>query len=55
MGCINCDTDGTAYTLRAHVEETESNVDLAFLFDRLSRRVGVVGQERFSDAVFGHA
>jgi len=30
MGCINCDTDGTAYTLRAHVEDTESNVDLAF-------------------------
>lgn len=30
MGCINCDTDGAAYTLQAHVEESDSNVRLTF-------------------------
>lgn len=30
MGCINCDTNGTAYTLRTHVEESDANVDLTF-------------------------
>lgn len=30
MGCINCDTNGAAYTLRTHVEATDANVDLAF-------------------------
>jgi hypothetical protein len=30
MGCINCDTDDQAYTLRAHVEESNANVDLNF-------------------------
>ena len=30
MSCVNCDTDDRAYTLRAHVDGTKSNVDLAF-------------------------
>ncbi|WP_276316225.1 hypothetical protein [Halomicrobium salinisoli] len=30
MSCVNCDTNGTAYTLLAHVEGSDSKVDLSF-------------------------
>lgn len=30
MGCVNCETDLQAYTLRAHVEDGNSEVDLPF-------------------------
>ena len=28
--CVNCNTDDRAYTLRAHVSDADSNVDLPF-------------------------
>ncbi|MFT4920967.1 MAG: hypothetical protein ACI8XM_000159 [Haloarculaceae archaeon] len=30
MSCVNCDSDTQAYTLRAHVENSNSDVDLQF-------------------------
>ncbi len=30
MSCVNCETDAEAYTLRAHVMDAESKVDLPF-------------------------
>jgi len=30
MSCVNCDTDTRAYTLRAHVDDADSDVDLTF-------------------------
>jgi hypothetical protein len=30
MVCVNCETDERAYTLRAHVPDSESAVDLSF-------------------------
>jgi len=30
MSCVNCNTEDRAYTLRAHVVDSESDVDLAF-------------------------
>lgn len=30
MSCTNCDTEITAYTLRVHVEESDSKVDMSF-------------------------
>ena len=30
MGCVNCDAEHRAYTLRAHVENSESEVELSF-------------------------
>ena len=30
MSCVNCDTDTRAYTLRAHVHDADSDVDLTF-------------------------
>jgi hypothetical protein len=30
MSCVNCDTDDRAYTLRAHVADSDSDVDLTF-------------------------
>jgi len=30
MSCVNCDSNRQAYTLRAHVDQSDSDVDLAF-------------------------
>lgn len=30
MTCVNCETDATAYTLRAHVMESNGEIDLPF-------------------------
>jgi hypothetical protein len=30
MSCVNCETDGTAYTLRAHVPDSDAARDLPF-------------------------
>lgn len=30
MTCVNCETDLTAYTLQAHVEDEDHRVDLSF-------------------------
>jgi hypothetical protein len=30
MTCVNCETDSTTYTLRAHVMDSNGEVDLPF-------------------------
>jgi len=30
MGCVNCRTDGTQYTLKAHLDGGGAEVDLTF-------------------------
>lgn len=30
MSCVNCETEGTAYTLQAHVQDGNAQIDLAF-------------------------
>jgi hypothetical protein len=30
MTCVNCEADARAYTLKAHVEKSEGEIDLPF-------------------------